>query len=453
MATIPAMRILPALRPYQAGVLRSLLGQLPASPGVQFTVMFPRQAGKNEVSAALVACLMQHYARREGHIIVCAPTLYPQARISLERTRTGIVRFARRWGVPIAAEDNTLRSNGVTATFLSASPEAHVAGHTATFALIADEAQDIDPDWFDRQFRPMAASTGAPTVLFGTPWDGATLLERAVDANRARDRELLARRPPTFHPRHHQVSWQEVAAESRPYGRYVEGERARLGPTNPLFLTQYELVSSREAASLLDSAQLAALRGTHELLPGPRAGERYAAGLDFGGKGAGADSTVLTIARIEENRCEVVGWRSWRSAPLHSIAAEVAAAARHWGVERLVADETGLGAPLVAQLQQLLGRIVVGLVFTTASKSELGWALIGAAGSGRLALPAEDASPDSRRAWEELRACRRNLRAGGQVAWSAPPGKHDDYVASLALCLRAAETAGPARIALGRSRN
>jgi hypothetical protein len=90
------MRILPALRSYQARVLRSLYGQLPASPGAQFTVMFPRQSGKNEVSAALVASLMQHYAKREGTIIVCAPTLYPQGRISLERTRTGLIRFARR---------------------------------------------------------------------------------------------------------------------------------------------------------------------------------------------------------------------------------------------------------------------------------------------------------------------------------------------------------------------
>lgn len=447
------MRILPALRPYQFRVLRSLYGQLPASPGVQFTVMFPRQSGKNEVSAALVACLMQHYAKREGTIIVCAPTLYPQGRISLERTRTGLIRFARRWSIPLAAEDNVIRSGGVTATFLSASPEAHVAGHTASLALIADEAQDIDSDWFDRQFRPMAASTGAPTVLFGTPWDGSTLLERAAEANRARDRNQPGEPYSGFDPWHHHVTWQEVAGVSELYGRYVEGERARLGPGNPLFLSQYELVASREAASLLDDEQLAALRGTHDSLSGPRPGERYVGGLDFGGAGANADATVLTIARIESRRCEVVAWRSWRSAPLHGIADEVAAAANAWGLERLVADETGLGAPLVAQLQQLLGRIAVGLVFTAASKSELGWALIGAAGSGRLALPAAGGSPDWRHAWDELHACRRQLRPGGQVAWSAPPGKHDDYVASLALCLRAAETAGLPRLARGRTRS
>lgn len=443
---------LSALRSYQARVFRSLCAALPASPGAQFTVMFPRQSGKNEVSAALVAFLMHHYEKRGGSIVICAPTLYPQARISLERTRSALVRYAARWRIPIAAEENVIRSGSVTATFLSASPEAHVAGHTASLALIADEAQDIDSDWFDRQFRPMAASTGAPTVLFGTPWDGATLLERAAEANRHHD-SLQPGEPYDDHqPRHHHVTWQTVAAVSPGYGRYVETERERLGPNNPLFLSQYELVASREAASLFDDAALEAIRGSHAVLPGPRPGERYAAGIDFGGSGPNADATVLTIARIEGRRCEVVAWRAWQSAPLQHIAAEVAQVARAWGFERLAADETGLGAPLVAQLREHLGRIVEGFVFSAASKSSLGWALVGAAGSGRLALPAPDGSPESRAAWDEIRACRRHLRPGGQVAWSAPPGHHDDYVASLALCLHAAETTTPPRIALGRNR-
>ncbi len=204
------------------------------------------------------------------------------------------------------------------------------------------------------------------------------------------------------------------------------GERARLGARNPLFLSQYELVASRAAASLLDDEQLLALQGSHDVLAAPRPGERYVGGLDFGGAGVNADATVLTIARLEGHRCEVVAWRSWQSTPLQTIAGEVATAARIWGLERLVADETGLGAPLVAQLQQLLGRLVFGLVFTSSSKSELGWALIGAAGSGRLALPATDGSTDWLRAREQLAACRRELRPGAQVAWSAPPGRHDD---------------------------
>lgn len=445
------MRSLGALRRYQATILRSLGRAWPGMPGAQFTVMLPRQAGKNEVAAAFVALLMQHYAKREGNIIVCAPTLYPQGRISLERTRLGLIRYAGRWKIPLAAEENVLRAGTVSATFLSASTEAHVAGHTATFGIIADEAQDIDADWFDRQFRPMAASTGAPALLLGTPWDGSSLLERAIEANRAHDREHAGE--PGFEPRHHQASWETVAGEAPLYRKYVETERARLGATNPLYLSQYELVASRGAAALFDGEQLEALRGGHPVLGAPRPGERYAGGIDFGGAGAHADATVLTIARIHEKRCEVVAWHSWRGAPFGALTGDVAAVARAWGLERLVADETGLGGPLVAGLRQQLGETVAGLVFTAASKSSLGWDLVSAAGGGRLVLPASDGSMEWRRAWREISACRRELRPGGTIAWSAPPGEHDDYVASLALCLRAAQTVAPPRIARGRTRH
>jgi hypothetical protein len=444
------MRSLSALRNYQSTILLSLARAWPGSPGARFTLMLPRQAGKNEIAAAFVALLMQHYARREGNIVICAPTLYPQGRISLERTRLGLVRYAGRWGIPLSAGENTLRAGSVTAIFLSASPEAHVAGHTATFGIIADEAQDIDGEWFDRQFGPMAASTGAPVLLLGTPWDGASLLERAVEANRAHDRAHAGE--PGFEPRHHQASWQTVALAAPLYRRYVESERARLGATNPIFLSQYELVSSRGAASLFDDEQLDALRGSHPVLRAPAPGERYAGGIDFGGAGARADATVLTIARIREGRCEVVAWYSWRGTPFGALTAGVAAAARLWRLERLVADETGLGGPLVAALKQELGDAVAGLVFSAASKSSLGWDLVSAAGGGRLALPASDGSGEWRRAWREVSACRRELRPGGTIAWGAPPGEHDDYVASLALCLRAAQTVAPPRIARGRTR-
>jgi hypothetical protein len=438
------------LRPYQGRVLDSLFRALPGSRGAQFTVMLPRQAGKNEISARLIGGLLLAHGEGGGSVIVCAPTLYPQARISLERTRLALLTGARYAGMAVVVEENSIRHRGAVATFLSASPAAHVAGHTASIALIADEAQDIDADWFDRQFRPMAASTGAPTVLFGTPWDGSTLLERAVEANRLRDERQRGRPYLDWQPRHHQVDWTEVAGVVPEYGAYVEGERARLGPANPLYLSQYELVASRAAASLFDDASLVSLRGSHPVFGGPVAGERYVGGLDFGGAGEGADATVLTVARLAGRRCEVVAWHAWQGAPFNAIVGEVAGTARRWGLERLAADETGLGGPLVARLRELLGRRVVGVVFSASSKSELGWGLVGAAGSARLALPRDDGSLEWRRAWGEVETCRRYLRPGGQLGWGAPPGRRDDYVASLALCLWAADSAPAPRIARGR---
>ena len=280
--------------------------------------MMPRQSGKNEIAAALVAFLLRAHAREGGTVVVCAPTLDPQARISAERIRAALA--ATDALVPAAGQSrsrgDTIAAGRARAVLLSANPQANVAGHTASIALVADEAQDIDEARFNRQFRPMAASTGAPTILFGTAWNGRTLLERAVEANRARD----AANP--HGPRqHHQATWREVAATLPAYGAYVEAERERLGAAHPLFLSQYELVPGEVAGRLLPRDLLAALEGGHHPLSDPEAGERYVAGLDFGGEGVDADATVLTIAHVDASAgdgataCRVVAQREWRGEP------------------------------------------------------------------------------------------------------------------------------------------
>ena len=444
----------PALRAYQARVLRGLLRAVAAAPGSPLTVMMPRQSGKNEIAAALVAFLLRAHAREGGAVVVCAPTLDPQARISAERIRAALA--ATDPLVPAAGQSrsrsDTVAVGRARALLLSANPQAGVAGHTASIALIADEAQDIEEDWFNRQFRPMAASTGAPTVLFGTAWNGRTLLERAAAANRARDAAA-----PHGPRHHHQAGWRDVAATLPAYGAYVESERERLGATHPLFLSQYELVPGEVAGRLLTRDLLAALEGGHEPLAEPEPGERYVAGLDFGGEGEDADATVLTIARVDASAgdgtpvCRVVAQREWRGAPYARVLDDIRALDWRWRFDRVSADATGLGAPLVAQLRPQLGHRLDEVVFTAASKSALGYGLLAAARTGRLALPRDDGSPEAARCRAELAACEAALVGGGRLSWGNDRG-HDDYVVSLALCLRAAESAGAPRVAVGRGR-
>lgn len=409
----PARR--PSLRAYQARVLRGLVRAIASGPAAPLTVMMPRQSGKNEIAAALVAYLLRTHALAGGTVVVCAPTLDPQARISAERLRAALA--ATDALVPPAGRSRS-RGDAVTvgrarAVLLSANPQASVAGHTASIALIADEAQDIDEDWFNRQFRPMAASTGAPTILFGTAWNGRTLLERAAEANRARD----AATP--LGPRcHHQAGWREVAAVLPAYGAYVEAERERLGASHPLFLSQYELVPGEVAGRLVPRDLLAAIEGGHDPLAAPEPGERYVAGLDFGGEGADADATVLTIARLEAAGggglpgCAVVAQREWRGQPYSRVLDDIRALDGVCRFDRLSADATGLGAPLVAQLRPQVGARLDEVVFTATSKSALGYALLAAARTGRLALPRDDGSPEAARCRAELAAWPGIARAG-----------------------------------------
>ena len=68
--------------------------------------------------------------------------------------------------------------------FFSAEPRANVVGATATLLLECDEAQDVRPDKWERDFRPMGATANVTTVLYGTPWLDDDLLARSIQVNR-----------------------------------------------------------------------------------------------------------------------------------------------------------------------------------------------------------------------------------------------------------------------------
>src|SRR3972149_4082452 len=71
-------------------------------------------------------------------------------------------------GQVVEGEDGYSLSLGTARmVFLSAEPESNVVGHTADMILEVDEAQDVDIEKFDKEFRPMAASTAATTVYYG----------------------------------------------------------------------------------------------------------------------------------------------------------------------------------------------------------------------------------------------------------------------------------------------
>ena len=69
------------------------------------------------------------------------------------------------------------------AIFLSAKATAKVVGNTADLLLEVDEAQDVSVEKFDRDFRPMAATRNATTILYGTPWREGNLLDAVKKQN------------------------------------------------------------------------------------------------------------------------------------------------------------------------------------------------------------------------------------------------------------------------------
>ena len=184
-------RALPRLRPYQATVARAILERVIAHEGGSISVEIARQGGKNELSAQVELVSLLTHAAAGGTIVKCAPTL-DQARISLDRLRRRAQGVAL--GDAVRATGGVASCGRAQARFLSADPGANVVGHTADLLLEVDEAQDVEVDKFDRDFRPMAASTNAPVVLYGTPWGPRSLLEHAKATHREAQRRDGRRR-------------------------------------------------------------------------------------------------------------------------------------------------------------------------------------------------------------------------------------------------------------------
>lgn len=455
-----------ALRSYQLAPLRAILDSVLHGRGLVFTIVFPRQAGKNQLSASLQAFLLNRFQRRRWQLVKTAPTFEPQLLNSMRRLEAALDNPLQRGSWQVEA-GNRIVYGRAAVIFLSAEPSASVVGATANL-LEVDEAQDVDVEKFDKDFRPMGASTNATTVLYGTPWLPDDLLGRAVRENREREAADGIQR-------HFETSWQSVAAENPAYGAYVEAEIERLGLDHPLIRTQYLLLPLEASGGLLSREQRAMLQGEHSRQLHPRPGARYVAGIDLAGEDEQAqdaqlrvlkprkDSTVVSIAEVawrpivgpaQEPVLRIVEQYWWTGVPHRQLFERLAALlGQTWRCARVAVDATGVGAGVASFLADALGRNVVEAVqFSAARKSELTYALLATISRGGLQLFTTDGSAEWRECWAELDLAVSKPGPLGRMTFQVPPERgHDDFVVSLALVVHAAGLSQP-RAAVGRAR-
>ena len=446
---------------YQHKILMAIWNSITHKQGLTFSVEIARQGGKNEISAQLELMVLTFFYWNSANLIKCAPTLKPQAMISLERLKTMLEQTGLRNFYTLES-GNTLKVFEARAVFLSADESASVVGNTAHLLLEVDESQDVDKEKYSKEFKPMGATTNVTTVHYGTTWDDSTLLEEVKQTNLELERKDGIKR----HFRH---DWQEVAAFNPAYLAYVEGERARLGEEHPLFLTQYRLLPIRGGGRLFSPQHRAQMQGGHARMRLPESGRHYIAGLDLAGEATNEmmlkaaspkqDSTALTIGEIRypagsrEPHIKVVEHYCWTGQPHTELFPRlVDILGRVWRCRHVVVDATGLGQPVASFLRGALGSKVTPFVFTAQSKSELGFNLLAAAGSGRLVMYAADGSEEYREFWREMELAKCYYRPNQSMDFYVDAAQgHDDMLMSLALLLEASRDSAP-RMAKGMMR-
>ena len=431
---------------YQAEVGRAIVESVLSRDGRVITVEIARQGGKNEISAHIELLLLVLFSPYGGNIIKASPSFDPQGLISVRRLEErlgeyGFSGFYRRGR-------NFIGLGDARVYFLSADRDSKVMGMTADILLEVDEAQDVIKEKFWREFRPMGASRNATCVLYGTPWDGDSLLEEVKEMNIKLERKDGIRR-------HFSYSWEEVSKFNPAYRRYVEAERERLGEEHPLFKTQYCLEPVR-SGKLFSERALLLMEGDFGRLSSPLGGV-YIGGLDVAGEGY--SRTVLTIGELDfsdaspvyrEPSIRVVEHVSWEGVPVSELVPELCEVIKLWGLKRVCVDSTGIGEGVYSMLRRALGRVIKPFKFTQRSKSELGFKLLSAVNSGRLKVYRDESSYDLRNFWEEVRRARSVYKPGRVMDFGVFDGR-DDYVMSLALLVEASEF--KERVAEGRGRD
>lgn len=387
------------LRKYQESVAVAVVDSVRLRKGYSFVVMFPRQSGKNELQAQIEAYLLTLLSLTDAEIVKVSPTWKPQTLNAMRRLQRVLENNLFTRGQWRKERGYIYRIGKARIFFFSGSPEANIVGATASTLLEVDEAQDIEIGKFDKDIAPMAASTNATRIFWGTAWTSRTLLARELRAAReAQKKDGVSR---TF-----VLTAPDVAAEVPAYGQFVNDQVAKLGRSNPMVRTQFFSEEIDAEGGMFPVCRTTMMQGGHAPLEGPLQGCIYCMLVDVAGEdegisgepgelsNPGRDSTALTIVQVDLSTMNdpvikapsylVVGRRQWIGVKHARLYAEIKALADLWRVRWVVLDATGVGAGLASFLGNAMPGKVLPFVFNSKTKSELGWSFLGVIDSGRF---------------------------------------------------------------------
>lgn len=457
------------LRGYQRQAAQAIVDSVCKGRGLTFVVLFPRQSGKNELQAQIETYLLAILSQREAEIVKVSPTWKPQSLNAMRRLERVLSRNLVTGGRWSKEQGYIYRVGRARIFFLSGSPQANVVGATASTLLECDEAQDVLIAKWDKDIAPMAASTNATRVFWGTAWTRSTLLAREMRAALEAERQDGLRR--VF-----RITAAEVAAEVPAYGDFVAEQVRRHGRQHPMVKTQYFSEEIDAEGGMFPARRQALMQGDHPPQDRPSPGRLYALLLDVAGedenaldplhpgeagaglKNAARDSTALTVVEVDLSALDdelvaapvyrVVHRRLWTGDRHPLLYGQLRSLVEAWEARYLVVDSTGVGAGLASFLERAFPQRVIPFQFNAASKSRLGWDFLSLVESGRFRdyrPPPGNPDPLGELFWRQLTACSMEVVSGPEkrLRWGVPEGHHDpltgepahdDLVLSAALC-------------------
>jgi hypothetical protein len=452
------------LRPYQRGVALAIKGSILNQLGLTFVVIFPRQAGKNEVQAHIFSWLLYRYSQIGGRIVSVSPTYKPQTLDNMERVASSLDTCVGSRHIWKTQAGYKFKLGKACLQFFSGDKRARVVGATANLLLSVDEAQLIDPAKFDKDFDPMSASVNATRVFWGTAWISGTLLERQR-RYALREQELDGIQRVFF------FTADDVRRVNHKYDNHVDRVISQLGRNHPLVRTQYFCETIDAQSGMFTPARIALIFPARTPSPNASRLGRDGVGLDsetisvpiaflidvagmdesntglassLSGDGLGnpgRDSTTLTIvaidlsslAELKHPTYRVLSRHSWTGQNHLTVFGQIKNLAEQASPQQIVIDATGVGEGLWALLDRSFPTRVIPIKFTSREKSEIGWRFLAIIESGRFhdPHPSDEVRLQYSRCISEIMpGPSKTLRWGVPDGTRGPDGEliHDDYI-------------------------
>ena len=265
------------LRSYQLAPAYAIIESVIEQRGLTFVVLFPRQSGKNELQAQLETYLLCALNLCNAEIVKLSPTWKPQTLNAMRRLERVLETNELSKNLWSKESGYIFKVNKSRIYFFSGQPRANIVGATANVMLEVDEAQDVMPAKFDKDIAPMAASSNATIVFWGTAWTSRTLLARELRACRKAEKKDGVKRVFT-------LTADEVRKEVPAYGVFVDGQIGRLGRNHPMIKTQYFSEEIDAEGGLFPPERVAMMKGSHPLEEAPADNKLYAITLDLAGE-------------------------------------------------------------------------------------------------------------------------------------------------------------------------
>lgn len=392
---------------------------------------------------------------KSGFMIgVFAPTLR-QAQICFNRMKKRMgsnyaIEILEELGITfdVANGQNVVLSNGSLISSQSASEGSNIEGDSYML-IIVDEAQDVGNFKYSKSISPMGAFYNATKILIGTATTFKGFFYESIIRNVEDYKSGTGRR------NHFQYNYEVVMKYNPSYGKYIEGEKKRLGENSDEFQMSYNLKWILERGMFIDTKTFNTLLNPEGSLLLEDMKASHVVGIDLGKKN---DSTVITVLEVDwdnpviveqskelnipdyvayhttlKNWMEIQGddWNEQYDTIVDFISA--------YNVARLVVDGTGVGDAIYDRLKANLECEVIPYVFSKQAKSDLYKHFNSEIRAGRISIPADDLTKDSRE-FEKFSQQMLDLEKGysGQCLVVSHPnvaGAHDDYPDSFALAV------------------